>query len=81
MARRKNGQRPGFGGRLSHLRKAADYTHQERAQELGVSRRRVAYDAGETERPPAALLPGLAATLGVSTEELLGVANLRATKG
>lgn len=77
MARKKNGQRPGFGARLSVLRKAAGYTQQELAQELGVSRRRVAYYEGETEHPPAALLPGLATALGVTTDELLGVATLR----
>lgn len=77
VARKKNGQRPGFGARLSALRKAAGYTQQELAQELGVSRRMVAYYEGETEHPPAALLPGLAAALAVTTDELLGVATLR----
>lgn len=77
MPRKKNGQRPGFGARLNTLRKAAGYTQQELAQELGVSRRMIAYYEGETEHPPAALLPGLAAALGVSTDELLGVATPR----
>ena len=77
MARKKNGQQPGFGARLSALRKAAGYTQQELAQELGVSRRMVAYYEGETEHPPAALLPSLATALGVTTDELLGVATLR----
>jgi transcriptional regulator with XRE-family HTH domain len=77
VARKKNGERPGFGARLSALRKAAGYTQQELAQELGVPRRMVAYYEGETEHPPAALLPGLAAALRVSTDELLGAAPLR----
>ncbi len=77
VVRKKNGQRPGFGERLSALRKAAGYTQQELAQELGVSRRMIAYYEGETEHPPAALLPGLAAALGVSTDELLGATPLR----
>jgi transcriptional regulator with XRE-family HTH domain len=77
VPRKKNGQQPGFGARLSALRKAAGYTQQELAQEIGVSRRMIAYYEGETEHPPAALLPGLAAALGVSTDELLGVATPR----
>ena len=77
MPRKKNGQQPGFGARLAALRKAAGYTQQELAQELGVSRRMIAYYERETEHPPATLLPGLAAALGVTTDELLGVATLR----
>ena len=37
----------------------------------------IAYYEGETEHPLAARLPGLAAALGVSTDELLGVATPR----
>ncbi len=77
MARKKSGQRPDFGARLRELRIAAGYTQQEIAQELGVSRRMIAYYEGETERPPAALLPAFAAALGVTTDALLGVASLR----
>lgn len=76
VARKKNGSRPGFGERLRVLRTAAGYTQQELAQELGISRRRVAYYEGETEHPPAALLADLAAALGVTTDALLGVASL-----
>ncbi len=43
VARRKKDERPGSGARLAVLRKAAGYTQQELAQELGVSRRMVAY--------------------------------------
>jgi transcriptional regulator with XRE-family HTH domain len=77
VARKKTGQRPDFGARLRELRIAAGYTQQEIAQEVGVSRRMIAYYEGETERPPAALLPAFAAALGVSTDELLGVATPR----
>jgi len=73
VARKKNGTRPGFGARLRELRIAAGYTQQELAQELRISRRRIAYYEGETERPPAPLLPALAAALGVTTDVLLGV--------
>jgi len=75
VPRKKNGQRPGFGARLSQLRKAAGYTQQD--QELGVSRRMIAYYEGETEHPPATLLLGLATALSVTTDEILGVATLR----
>lgn len=77
VPRKKNGQRPGFGARLATLRKAGGYTQQELAQELGVSRRMIAYYEGETEHPPAALLPALAAALGVTTDELLGATPVR----
>jgi len=42
VPRKKNGQQPGFGARLSQPRKTAGYTQQELAQELGVSRRMIA---------------------------------------
>jgi len=77
VPRTKNGQRPGFGARLAALRKAAGYTQQELAQEFGVSRRMIAYYQGETDHPPPALLPGLAAALGFTTDELLGATPLR----
>jgi len=77
VSRKKNGQQPGFGARGSALRKAAGYTQQELAQELGVSRRMVAYCESGTEHPPAALLPGLATALSLTTDEFLGVATLR----
>ena len=39
---------PGPWSRVRALRKAAGYTQQELAQELGVSRRMIAYYEGET---------------------------------
>jgi len=77
VARPRNGQQPGFGARLAALRKAAGFTQQELAQELGISRRRVAYYEGETEHPPSTLLPALATALRVTTDELLGAMPLR----
>lgn len=61
------------GQRLANLRQTAGFTQQELADEIGVSRRVIAYYEGETEYPPAALLPALAKTLKVSTDELLGL--------
>lgn len=63
----------GFGARLVQLRKAAGYTQQQLADEIGATRRQVAYYEGETEHPPASLLIALAQALNVTTDELLGV--------
>ena len=66
VPKRENSQDEGFGARLSRLRKEAGYTQQELAQDIGVSRRMIAYYVGETERPPTTLLPALAEALGVA---------------
>ena len=62
-----------FGPRLAHLRKATGYSQRDLAAEVGISQRVVAYYEGETRYPPAHLLPRLAAVLGVSADELLGL--------
>lgn len=72
MPKKVNGALGGFGARLVELRKAAGYTQTELANELGVTRRMIAYYEGESEHPPSNLLPGLALALGVSIEALLG---------
>jgi transcriptional regulator with XRE-family HTH domain len=66
-----------FGARLARLRKDAGYSQREMAAELGISHRVVAYYEGETQYPPAHLLPLLAKVLSVSTDELLGLATTR----
>lgn len=62
-----------FGKRLAMLRKAAGYTQQELAGAVNVTRRMIAYYEIETDYPPATLLPGLARTLRLSVDELLGI--------
>ena len=62
-----------FGARMAELRKAAGYSQRELAAELGISQRMVAYYEGETDYPPAGILPDLARVLGVTTDQLLGV--------
>lgn len=62
-----------FGERLARLRQAAGFSQRELARELDISQRMVAYYEGETEYPPAHLLPVLAQTLGVTTDQLLGL--------
>jgi transcriptional regulator with XRE-family HTH domain len=63
----------GFGKRLSALRKTAGYTQTELAEELEVSQRMISYYEGQSEYPPAAMLPKLANLLGVTSDELLGI--------
>lgn len=67
----------GFGARLVQFRKAAGYTQQQLADEIGASRRQIAYYEGESEHPPASLLIALAQALNVTTDELLGVRQTR----
>ena len=54
-----------FGARMAQLRKATGYSQRELAAELGISQRMVAYYEGETDYPPAGILPDLARVLGV----------------
>jgi transcriptional regulator with XRE-family HTH domain len=66
---------------MAGLRQAAGYSQRELASELGISQRMVAYYEGETDYPPAGILPDLARVLGVSTDQLLGAKPVRsATK-
>lgn len=80
MPKQKIDELTDFGKRLVKLRKAAGYTQTELAKELDVTQRMISYYEGQTEYPPAALLPKLATVLGVSTDELLGIAPLKKTK-
>lgn len=64
-------QGQGFGPRLAALRKAAGFTQHQLADELGISRRRIAYYESESDHPPANLLADLARALNVSTDQLL----------
>jgi transcriptional regulator with XRE-family HTH domain len=64
-------QGEGFGARLASLRKAAGFTQQQLADELGISRRRIAYYEAESDHPPASLLADLARVLNLSTDQLL----------
>lgn len=73
MPKQKTPQAASFGQRLTVLRKAAGYTQQELADEVGVSRRMIAYYEGQSEHPPTTLLPALAQALHVSADELLGL--------
>ncbi len=80
MPKRKTEVIEGFGPRLAELRHAAGYTQVEFAAELGITQRMVAYYEAPDAHPPAHLLPGMAQTLGVSADVLLGVAAPRRGK-
>lgn len=68
-----------FGQRLATLRKAAGLTQQELADEVGASRRMIAYYEAESDHPPANLLTQIANALNVSTDALLGLQGGSAT--
>jgi transcriptional regulator with XRE-family HTH domain len=69
-----------FGARLTEMRKAAGYTQVELAQALGTTQRMIAYYESRAEKAPAALLPQMAQTLGVSADELLGIKPIKKGK-
>lgn len=69
-----------FGQRLRRLRKAAGYTLDALAEAVGISKRMVAYYETQTSHPPTHLLPHLAKVLGVSTDQLLGIKEVKELK-
>ena len=83
MSKQPNETVKGFGQRMAQLRKAAGYTQQQLADEVGISRRMIAYYEGETGHPPTSFLVDLARALSVTTDELLGMTPLKraSTKG
>lgn len=77
MPSKKSNQGSDFGQRMAELRKAAGYTQVELAKELGISQRMISHYEGRAEHPPTGVLPALAKALGVTTDELLGVAPVK----
>lgn len=67
-----------FGKRLAKLRKANGLTQQQLGDQVGVSRRVIAYYEAETDYPAHIIVP-LAQALNVSTDELLGVKDNKAS--
>lgn len=67
----------GFGARLAQLRKDAGYTQAELANEVGVSRRMIAYYEGQSDHPPTGLLPAIAQALKITTDALLGASPIK----
>lgn len=68
---------PSFGARLAELRKAAGLTQVELAEAIGTSQRMVAYYERTEDYPLARLLRHLSRALGVSADELLGLAAVK----
>ena len=66
-----------FGQRLAELRKARNFTQQEFADEVGISRRMVAYYESQSQHPPTTHLPAMARVLKLTTDELLGTTAIK----
>jgi transcriptional regulator with XRE-family HTH domain len=62
-----------FGERLARLRKAAGFSLREFAAEVGISHRMLVYYEKHSEHPPTHLVPQVAKALGITTDQLLGV--------
>ena len=81
MAKMMTTEEPGaFGKRLAQLRKTAGYTQQELANEIGATRRMIAYYETESDYPPTNMLAGIAIALNVTTDELLGLKPVKQSK-
>ena len=73
MSKKINADLSSFGRRMARLRKAAGYTQQQLADEIGATRRMIAYYESESQHPPANMLVDLAKALNISTDALLGI--------
>lgn len=73
----KKQQVSGFGERLVKLRKEAGFTQQELGDEIGVSRRMIAYYESQSAHPPTHMLPAIAKALRLTTDELLGATPIK----
>lgn len=66
--------KPGaFGRRLAQARNDSGYTQQELADEVGATRRMIAYYETESDYPPTNMLAGIAQALNITADELLGI--------
>jgi len=79
MSKKINAELSNFGKQLAQLRKAAGYTQQQLADEIGATRRMIAYYESESQHPPASMLVDLAKALNVSADVLLGIEPLAST--
>jgi transcriptional regulator with XRE-family HTH domain len=72
MPRRKK-EEPGFGPRLTAIRKARGLTQIELAQTAGTTQRSISYYENDDGIPPSSAVIALAKALKVSADELLGL--------
>jgi transcriptional regulator with XRE-family HTH domain len=70
-----------FGERLTALRKARGFTQVQLADRIDSTQRAISRYETVADRAPAPVLARLAQTLGVSTDELLGVRHIRPATG
>ena len=68
---------PGFGDRLAGIRQAKGMTQHELRTAVDVSQRVIAYYESDGAQPPGAMLVDLARALGITADELLGMAPVR----
>jgi len=66
-----------FGERLAKFRRASGYSLRELAAELEVSPRMLVYYEKHADHHQAALWPRLAKVLGVSSDQLFGIENVK----
>ena len=66
---------PGFGERLTQLRKAKGLTQTELGEKIGISQRMIAYYEKDEAQPPGPMLINLANALETTIDELLGKTN------
>ncbi|MCF6226997.1 MAG: helix-turn-helix domain-containing protein [Xanthomonadales bacterium] len=77
MSKKINEKMSCFGAQLAKLRKAAGYTQTQLAEEIGATRRMIAYYESESQHPPANMLVDLAKALNISADALLGIKPLK----
>ncbi len=80
MPKRKmqlTGKTESFGEQLARLRQEAGLSQRDLAAEVGISQRMVAYYEKQTAHPPTHLLAILAKALGVSSDQLLGIKEVK----
>ncbi|HEY2975627.1 MAG TPA: helix-turn-helix transcriptional regulator [Pyrinomonadaceae bacterium] len=71
------GKSESFGERLARLRQEAGLSQRDLAAEVNISQRMVAYYEKQTAHPPTHLLAILAKALGVSSDQLLGIKEVK----
>ncbi len=80
MPKRKmqlTGKSESFGELLARLRQEAGLSQRDLAAEVNISQRMVAYYEKQTAHPPTHLLAILAKALGVSSDQLLGIKEVK----
>jgi transcriptional regulator with XRE-family HTH domain len=70
-----------FGKRLAELRMAKGFTQKELGESIGASQRMIAYYERHVKRPPLEKLEGIARSLSLSIDELLGVKQVKKQPG